>query len=112
MRFVRFMIALAALLMFASAVKAQTRITGVTPDTAKAGDEVTANGEDIDGAKVDKLYLTNGKDDFEVQISEQTEKTIKFKIPANMKPGRWALMVQTKGADVKLMEQPTKLTVE
>jgi hypothetical protein len=112
MRFVRFMIALAALVLFASAVKAQTRITGVTPDTAKAGDEVSASGEDIDGAKVDKLYLTNGKDDFEVQMSEQTEKTIKFKIPADMKPGRWALMVRTKGADPKLMEQPIKVTVE
>ncbi len=112
MRLLRYMIALAVLLLSVSAVKAQTRITSVTPDTVKAGGEASAIGEDIDGAKVDKLYLTNGKDDFEVQISEQTEKSIKFKVPADMKPGRWALMVRTKGADPKLMEQPTKVTVE
>ena len=37
---------------------------------------------------------------------------MKFKIPASVKPGRYSLMIRTKGADAKLLEQPVKLTVE
>lgn len=112
MRFALRIVCYAALVLSGLSLHAQTRITSVGPASAKPGDVVTATGEAIDPANVDALYLTNGKDDIEVSMSEQTEKTIKFKIPADVKPGRWALMVRTKGAEPKLLEQPTKVTVE
>jgi hypothetical protein len=43
-------------------------------------------------------------------VPDQTATTIKFKVPDNMKAGRWALMVHTKKN--QLIEQPVKLTVE
>ncbi len=61
-------------------------------------------------ANVDTLYLTDGTNDFKCQMVEQTATTIKFKVPDNMKAGRWALMVHTKKN--QLIEQPVKLTVE
>ena len=91
---------------------AAASIKSVEPDTAKAGDVLTATGEAIDQASVDALYLTNGKDDVQVEVVEQTDKSIKFKIPASIKPGRWSLMIQTKGNQPMLIEQPVKITVE
>lgn len=112
MRFMLTLIALAGLLLFAPKLRAETRITGVDPLTAKTGDSVSAIGEGIDNANVATLYLTNGTDDVKVEIIEQNEKLIRFKIPSGVKPGRWALMILTKGSDPKLIEQPVKVTVE
>jgi len=101
---------LAGLVMFSATLQAQARITSVEPLTAKAGDTVNAIGEEIDNANVETLYLTDGTNDFKCQMVEQTATTIKFKVPDNMKAGRWALMVHTKKN--QLIEQPVKLTVE
>ena|SRR5260370_19686972 len=106
-------IAVVGLLLFPLPAKADgSRIHDVDPVTAKAGDTVTANGEGIDKLNVDALYLTNGTDDIKVVMSEQSDKLIKFKVPEKVKPGRWALMIRTKGAQPKLLEQPVKVTVE
>lgn len=89
-----------------------SRITTVDPATAKVGDTASANGEGIDKSKVEELYLTDGKLDIKVTISEQTDTLIKFKVPTAVKPGRWALMIKTKGAEARLLEQPVKITIE
>ena len=103
-----------AILVLAAAglMRAQTVITKVEPDAGIVGDTITATGEAVDAANVDALFLTDGKDDIEMKITEQSEKIIKFKIPANVKPGRWSLMIRTKGADPRLLEMPVKLRVE
>jgi uncharacterized membrane protein len=59
-----------------------------------------------------KLYLTDGKNDLEVQMTEQAAASIKFKIPANAKAGRFSLMILTSGKEPKYIEQPVKITVE
>ena len=100
----------AGLVMFSATLYAQARITSVEPPTAKAGDTVSAIGEEIDNANVDTLYLTHGTNDFKCQMVDQTGTTIKFKVPDKMKARRWALMVHTKKN--QLIEQPVKLTVE
>ena len=102
-----------AMLALAPALGAQTcRLNAVEPDSGKAGDVIGVTGEQIDATKVDELYLTDGKTDIKVQIVSQDATTIKFKIPAKVKAGRYSLMLKTKGADPKLLEQPVKFTVE
>jgi hypothetical protein len=100
--------ALAAALMFSSTVSAQ-RMTGVEPLEAKSGDTVTAKGEGLAKSDVDMFYLTDGKTDWKCEVVEQTATTIKFKVPPDIKPGRWALMVHT--TKDQLIEEPIKLTV-
>jgi len=57
--------------------------------------------------------LTNGTDDIKVEMTQQTDKLIKFKVPSGVKAGRWALMVRLKsGKGPQLIEQPVKVTVE
>lgn len=85
-------------------------VTAVDPATAKGGDTVTATGAAIDASNVDSLYLTDGTNDIKCDVVEQTATAIKFKIPATIKPGRWAVMVHTtKG---QFIEEPVKLTVQ
>ena len=97
------------LLLLSNMTARATNIDTVDPATAKAGDVVAASGSDIGSDKVSELYLTTGSTDLKVEIVEQTEKTIKFKVPAAVKPGRWALMINVKS---QLMELPVKITVE
>jgi hypothetical protein len=107
-------IALVGLMLFPLTAKAQgTRINSVDPLTAKVGDVVNAQGEGLGSAAVDELYLTTGTADVKVEIVEQSDKAIKFKVPSGAKSGRWTLMTHLKsGTGPKLVEQPVKLTVE
>jgi len=88
------------------------KMNTVDPMSAKAGDEVTVAGENLEKEQVAKVYLTDEKNDFQVSLSEQTSTTLKFKIPDKVTPGRFALMLLTTGKQPKLIEQPVKLTVE
>ena len=91
-------------------------MTSVDPDTGKRGDIITVNGENLSKNLVAKLYLTDGGDgkgDIEVQITDQTDTTIKFKIPAKATPGqRLALMILTATKPAQLIEQPVKVTID
>ena len=91
------------------------RMTAVDPDSGKRGDIITVSGENLGKDHVVKLYLTDGgdgKNDVEVQIIEQTETAIKFKIPAKVISGRLALMILTNSKPQQLIEQPVKLAIE
>lgn len=100
------LLALAALL---ATLQAQS-VTAVDPNTAKAGETVSATGAAIDDGNVDSLYLTDGTNDFKCEMVGQTATSIKFKVPDTMKPGRWAVMVHTKKG--QFIEEPVKLTVQ
>ena len=88
------------------------RMTTVDPGTGRAGDEIVVAGENLEKAQVAKVYLTDGKNDFVVEVTAQDATTLKFKVPAKAPAGRFALMLLTTGKEPKLIEQPVKLTVE
>ena len=94
------------------AQQAMPRMSTVEPGNGKTGDVITVAGENLQKDAVSKVYLTDGKNDTEVQIMEQSATAIKFKIPAKVAAGRLALMVLTAGKDAKLMEQPVKVQIE
>jgi hypothetical protein len=89
------------------------RMLSVDPVTGKAGDVIAVTGENLDKEKVDKVFLTDEKNDVPVEITEQTGTTIKFKIPVKAPTGgRLAIMILTAGKDAKLIEQPVKIMIE
>ena len=94
------------------AQSAMPQMQAVEPASGKSGDVLTVTGDNLDQDIVAALYLTNGKDDVKVEITEQTATTIKFKIPTSAKSGRLALMVLTKGKEPKLIEEPVKVLIE
>ena len=113
MRTAFLLLAVLTLLVLTPTLLGQTcRIESVDPGTAKVGDTVGAVGEAIGKANVVELYLTDGTNDIKVAILEQSDKLIKFKVPANVKPGRYSLMIKTSGNTPKLLEQPVKVEIQ
>ena len=96
----------------AFAQSASPRADNVEPDTGKSGSIITLNGDNLEKPNVAELFLTDGKNDVKAVIVEQAAKAIKFKIPAEAKPGRYAILMLTGGKDPKYLEQPVKVTVE
>jgi IPT/TIG domain len=89
------------------------RMLSVDPLSGKRGDTIAVTGENLAKAKVDKVFLTDGKNDVVVEVTEQTDTTIKFKIPDKAATGgRLAIMILTVGKDAKYIEQPVKIMIE
>jgi hypothetical protein len=94
------------------AQQAMPRMTSVDPQNGKRGDVIAVTGENLEKDLVAKVYLTDGKNDTPVEVTEQTATLIKFRIPAKAAAGRLALMVLTNEKVPKLIEQPVKVTIE
>ena len=109
---VSFIIALLAAALVAAAQQPMPRMTSVDPPNGKSGAILTVAGENLEKDHVAKVFLTDGKNDTPVEITEQTATAIKFKIPEKVTAGRFALMLLTAGKEPKLIEQPVKVTVE
>jgi IPT/TIG domain len=78
---------MAALLAFAFAAPLRAQlvmplIREVEPVSGTYGDVLTVTGDNLDQGIVAALYLTDGKNDIKVVITEQTATSIKFQIPA------------------------------
>ena len=106
---------LVALLAIPSILSAQASFPSmktVEPATAKAGDVISAAGENLDKDTVADVLLTDGKSDVHVQITEQTAAAIKFKLPDTVKAGRYSLVLRTTTSPPREYQQPVKITVE
>jgi len=115
MTYKRSLLSILLAIAFSSILLAQTgspRVDTAEPDSGKAGETLAINGENLDKASVAELLLTDGKNDLKTASVEQGAKSIKFKIPAGTKPGRYSIMLLTGGKDPKFLEQPVKITVE
>jgi hypothetical protein len=107
-----FVVSLLVAASFAAyAQQAMPRMMSVDPPNGKRGDVIAVAGENLQKDLVSKVYLTDGKNDLIVEVTEQTDTSIKFKIPAKA-AGRLALMILTTGKDAKYIEQPVKLTID
>ena len=95
----------------AYAEQAMPRMTSVDPMNGKKGDVIAISGENLQKELVSKVFLTDGKNDIQVEVTEQTPTSIKFKVPAKA-TGRMTLMVLTTGKEAKYIEQPVKLTID
>lgn len=87
------------------------RLTEVVPDAVAAGGTAVAKGSDLTRPTVDKLYLTAGGSDVELEITEQTADAITFKVPDGTAMKRYRLMFLTGGATPAYMEQPIALEI-
>ena len=66
-------------------------------DTPKGnkGDSISFSGQSLQKALISKIFLTDGKNDFQVEVLEQTATTVKFRIPDTVPPGHYAQMLFT-----------------
>ena len=61
--------------------QAMPRMTSTEPQNGKAGAVITVSGENLQKEVVSKVYLTDGKNDVAVEVTEQTATALKFVIP-------------------------------
>ena len=87
------------------------RVQSVEPDTGKQGDELVVSGQNLDKGHVTDLFLTAAGKDIKVKMVEQSAESIRFSVP-KVRPGRYRLMILTKGNDPAYLEQPVFCTVE
>ena len=99
---------LAAAAISLAAFQGLPRCTSVEPLTGKAGDVITAKGENL--KNIAEAYLTDGQKDTRVTLSDQTDAEFKFKVP-EMKAGKYRLMFLS-GNRASLVEQPVLFSVE
>jgi hypothetical protein len=92
--------------------QAMPRMTTCDPGNGKVADVLTVSGENLGKQAVAKLFLTDGKTDIPVDIVDQVDAAIKFKVPEKASAGRYSLMLLTTGKEPKLIEQPVKVTVD
>ena len=88
------------------------QMNSVSPEQGKAGDVITVQGDYLDRSRLKQLFLTNRAGDLPVEIVEQAEKFVKFKVPAKAAPGRYSLTVLMGGPEPTLLDQPVWLVVK
>jgi len=94
---------------FLFAFQASPLMSTVDPDSGKEGDTISAKGQNLGKKNVGELYLTDGKHDLKVAITDQGDDEIKFKVP-KATAGRYRLMILTANK-ASFIEQPVVFTV-
>jgi hypothetical protein len=107
-----FVVSLLVAASFVAYAQSMPRMTSVDPLNGKKGDVIVVTGENLAKDAVAKVFLTDGKNDIPVVLTEQTATSVKFKIPDKCDAGRLSLMVLTTGKDAKYIEQPVKITID
>jgi hypothetical protein len=115
----RSLIALLLLVLFASVVVSAVDqgwvptplMRTVDPASAKAGAVVLVTGDHLDQSRVAQVFLQKGEENTQVEIVSQAAKSLKFKVPASVAPGRYRLVVLTAGPDPSLLEEPVSMMV-
>jgi hypothetical protein len=93
------------------AQSASPNATTAEPGNGKRGDVITVTGTNLAKDSVAKVFLTDDKNDFQADITEQTATAIKFKIPVKAS-GRLSVMFLTADKEPKYIVQSVKITVD
>jgi len=82
----------------------------VIPTEARGGDIVTVTGYALDAKHLKEVYLTNGENDFRVEIVEQGNVAIRVRVPAKIPGGLMRFAIVVFGRD-DMLEQPVFLKI-
>ena len=81
----------------------------VSPAEARSGDIITVEGQSLDAAHLKAVYVTDRKEQVEVEILVQTPKHLTFKLP-KVAPGRWHIAILL-ARDEMFLEEPVFVLV-
>ena len=91
--------------------KATPLMRTVEPSPAKVGEVVIVKGDHLDKEYVSAVYITDGKKDRQVTLETQTTESLSFKVPVELKPGMYKVIVLLNIAEPTLIEEPVRLNV-
>jgi len=81
----------------------------VTPAEVRAGDIVNVQGESLDAAHLKAVFLTDRKDEIEVDIIAQGANYLRFKMP-DIAPGKYHIAIKLVREDM-FLEEPVFIIV-
>lgn len=73
---------------------------------------MTARGLGLSRDQVADVFLSDRRLDLKAEILDQTESTLRFAIPAEVRPGRQRILLLTSGRERLLLEQPVSFQIE
>jgi hypothetical protein len=83
----------------------------VEPYPARAGTEVIVAGDNLGKNVIAEVYISFEGKNMKVEVTSQTEKELKFKVP-NVKPASYKVLVLLKSVDPTIIEEPVRLVIE
>jgi len=86
--------------------------TRLEPRVAKPGTVLTVTGVELGKTRIEEVYLTDHRFDMKVKVIEQTDQSLKIRIPPFVKAGRHQLLLLTSGQNPAFLEQPVFVVVE
>ena len=104
------------MLMVPLAVSAADLPTGaavvdkVSPAEAKPGDVVAITGAGLGTYNVKAVFLTNGKDDFKMEVIEQGNTVIRFRVVKGTPAGNLRVVFED-AKDGAMLEEPAQVKV-
>lgn len=84
----------------------------VDPYMVKAGAEVVITGENLQSKIVSDVFMSIDDKNIKLEIVTQSEKEIKVRIPADVRPGSWHVVVLVRTVDPLLIEEPVRINVQ
>jgi hypothetical protein len=81
----------------------------VTPGEVRPSDLVTVQGEALDAAHVKAVFLTDRKEEVQVEILAQGSNYLRFKVP-DIAPGKWHIAIKLVLEDM-FLEEPVFVLV-
>ena len=69
-------------------------VTAVTPDRTAPYEIVTVEGFGLGASMVRNVYLMDAKGDYSVDVLEQTDRLLRFRVPGKVPPGRKRLVLE------------------
>jgi hypothetical protein len=83
----------------------------VEPVPAKAGEAVMIKGDHLSKDYITAVYISDGGKDRQVTLETQTEEAVSFRVPAELKPGTYKVIVLINAVEPLLIEEPVRLIV-
>ena len=84
----------------------------VEPYKVKAGAEVVVTGDNLSKKYVADVFLQIRGANTKVEVLEQSDTTLKFRVPETVKPGSYRIIVLLTTVEPVLIEEPVKLIIE
>lgn len=82
------------------------------PKVVRPGSVITITGVALGKPSVEEVFLTDQRFDMKVKVLEQTDTTLKVRVPPLAKPGRQQLLLRVGGDRPVYLEQPVYVLVE
>lgn len=98
--------------LYGQSAQVSSQATRLEPKIAKPGMVLTITGVALGKTRIEEVFLTDHRFDLKVTVLEQSDNTLKIRVPPFIKAGRHQLLLLMAGPNGAYLEQPVFVLVE